>query len=163
MLSFLSRSPFSNLLIAMCFDFSVLATEEAQSDDGEENSILEDSGTDDTTAENDSTTNSSAASLLQQQNDRLRVTNGLNGSASARSHASTVAASRGLSVAVSDKASKRQSRMIGLPHSPRPHHSAPSPSPRTPQTPQANSTNNTLQPGSHSPASGPHSPAHTPK
>ena len=86
MLLFLSRSPFSNLLIAMCFDFSVLATEEAQSDDGEENSILDDSGTDDTTAENDSATNSSAASLLQQQNDRLRVTNGLNGSASARSH-----------------------------------------------------------------------------
>ncbi|KAK7679451.1 hypothetical protein QCA50_017505 [Cerrena zonata] len=139
------------------------ATEEAQSDDGEEISILEDSGTDDTTAENDSGANSSVTSLPQQQ-DRLRVTNGHSDTPASRSHASTVAASRGLNIATGDKASKRQSRMVGLPHSPRPHHAATSPSPRTPQTPQAN----TLQPGSHSPgthspASGSLSPSQTPK
>jgi len=38
-----------------------------------------------------------------------------------RSHASNVAANRGLNITVGDKASRRQSRVIGLPSSPRPH------------------------------------------
>ncbi|CAL1714858.1 unnamed protein product [Somion occarium] len=137
------------------------AAEEAQSDEGEELSILEESGTEET-AENESVLESSAASStanLVQQNGRLQV-NGQNSPPGSRSHASSVAASRGLNISVGDKASRRQSRMVGLPHSPRPRpqQAGPTPSPRSPLTPQGNTLH-----VPHSPASGPVSPLQTPK
>ncbi|KAI0080161.1 RhoGAP-domain-containing protein [Panus rudis PR-1116 ss-1] len=118
------------------------ASEDAQSDDGDQISLPDDSGTEET-ADVDSTVESSAASstlhVPQQQGDHLSANNHTqsNASSSIRSHASSVAASRGLNINVSDKASRRQSRVVGLPHSPRPH-PQPSPSPRTPHTPQGN-------------------------
>lgn len=71
------------------------------------------------------------------------------GSDSSRSRASNLAASRGLNIAVTDKASRRHSRMIGLPHSPRPTHGA---SPHSPHTPQKTVPSPNLPPPS------PHTP-----
>ncbi|OJT09652.1 hypothetical protein TRAPUB_13905 [Trametes pubescens] len=97
--------------------------EEAQSDDGDE--IVEESGTEATT-ENDSESlvESSAASSSAHTNGNSnvlveRAQTPPSESQAARTRASALAASRGLSVAT-DKASRRHSRMIGLPHSPRP-------------------------------------------
>ncbi|EIW58705.1 uncharacterized protein TRAVEDRAFT_29197 [Trametes versicolor FP-101664 SS1] len=97
--------------------------EEAQSDDGDE--IVEESGTEATT-ENDSESlvESSAASSSAHTNGNSNILvereqTPPNESQASRTRASALAASRGLSVAT-DKASRRHSRMIGLPHSPRP-------------------------------------------
>jgi len=105
------------------------SAEDGQSDEGEDVSLPEDSGTEDT-AEQDSAVDHSVTSspvyLLQQagQADRLHPSDHGQMSSGGRSHASNVAASRGLNISVSasDKASRRQSRVIGLPHSPRPPH-----------------------------------------
>ncbi|KAI0741463.1 hypothetical protein C8Q80DRAFT_1221534 [Daedaleopsis nitida] len=101
--------------------------EEAQSDDGEDIDVDE-SGTE-TTTENDaesivesSAASSSAHAIHVEQADMPEHAQPGNGSAppsAARSRAAQLAATRGLSVAT-DKASRRHSRMMGLPASPRP-------------------------------------------
>ncbi|KAI0372788.1 RhoGAP-domain-containing protein [Pilatotrama ljubarskyi] len=106
--------------------------EEAQSDDGDD--IVEESGTEATT-ENDSESvvESSAASSSAHANVYVELTqppveytqDGQYAAAQS-SRASKLAASRGLSV-TTDKASRRHSRMIGLPHSPRPPPQGPPP------------------------------------
>ncbi|KAI8996360.1 hypothetical protein BD414DRAFT_477690 [Trametes punicea] len=108
--------------------------EEGQSDDGEGEDVVEESGTDATT-ENDSESivESSAASSSAHANvyvERAQTppeyTQNGQSAAAQRSRASQLAASRGLSV-TTDKASRRHSRMIGLPHSPRPPPQGPPP------------------------------------
>ncbi|KAI0629199.1 hypothetical protein C8Q77DRAFT_1220392 [Trametes polyzona] len=130
--------------------------EEAASDDGDD--IVEESGTEATT-ENDSESivESSAASSSAHANSNPNIhtertqtppeyiQNGQSTSSSSsssaaaaaaaqRSRASQLAASRGLSVAT-DKASRRHSRMIGLPHSPRPPPQGPPPAHPMPAQP----------------------------
>ncbi|KAI0331498.1 hypothetical protein GY45DRAFT_1322303 [Cubamyces sp. BRFM 1775] len=106
--------------------------EEGQSDDGDD--AVEESGTEATT-ENDSESvlESSVASSSAHANVYVEHAEGSpeytqNGHSTAaqRSRASQLAATRGLSVAT-DKASRRHSRMIGLPHSPRPPPQGPPP------------------------------------
>ncbi|TCD68413.1 hypothetical protein EIP91_010814 [Steccherinum ochraceum] len=124
------------------------SAEDGQSDDDEDASIPEESGTEDT-AEQESVADLSATSnpvylghqpsqsSLLHPSDRTQD----QGNSSTRSHASSVAASRGLNITTAtDKASRRQSRMVGLPHSPRPPHGPPSnSSPRPPSTPRGGS------------------------
>ncbi|KAF7798009.1 hypothetical protein EIP86_009219 [Pleurotus ostreatoroseus] len=127
------------------------APEESQSD-VEESSLHDESGTEGTdNAEIESIVESSAASsvaYLTQPDPAQDVEQDANAlSPGYRGRASNVAASRGLNIAVADKASRRHSRMVGLPHSPRPAQDGGSP-----HTPQR---------GSPAPASP--SPLHTPK
>lgn len=121
--------------------FSRYSAPEVQSDEGEELSVNDDSGVEDTTVDNDSFVESSAASnqvfpgrQTPSQTDHLHPSDYNAGAPSSRSHASTVAASRGLNITVGDKASRRRSRVVGLPTSPRPQHLTISP--HTPNTPQ---------------------------
>ena len=101
------------------------APEDGQSD-GDDLSVHDESGTEGTdNAEVDSIVESSAASssaYLAAQAQAHDVDNGALSPNAPRGRASDVAASLGLNVnvAVGDKASKRYSRMVGLPHSPRP-------------------------------------------
>lgn len=106
--------------------------EEGQSDDGDD--AVEESGTEATT-ENDSESvlESSVASssahanvLIEHADASPEYTQNGHSTAAQRSRASQLAATRGLSVAT-DKASRRHSRMIGLPHSPRPPPQGPPP------------------------------------
>ncbi|OSD03019.1 hypothetical protein PYCCODRAFT_1444756 [Trametes coccinea BRFM310] len=108
--------------------------EEGQSDADDGEDVVEESGTEATT-ENDSESvvESSAASSSAHANvyvERAQTppehTQDGQSAAERRSRASQLAASRGLSVAT-DKASRRHSRMIGLPHSPRPPPHGPPP------------------------------------
>ncbi|KAH9852090.1 hypothetical protein C2E23DRAFT_885964 [Lenzites betulinus] len=132
--------------------------EEAVSDDGDD--IVEESGTEATT-ENDSESlqDSSAASSSAHASTNANVfveraqtppeytQNGQSGSAQ-RPRAAQLAATRGLSVAT-DKASRRHSRMVGLPHSPRPP-------PQGPPPPHPMSTHTQSAQGSDSSSSSPH-------
>ncbi|KAJ3530684.1 hypothetical protein NM688_g7675 [Phlebia brevispora] len=100
------------------------APDDAQSD-GEELSIHDDSGTEGTdNGEVESIVESSAASSTAYltQGDLPQSADSDDNALSPgyRSKASNVAASRGLNISVADKASRRHSRMVGLPHSPRP-------------------------------------------
>ncbi|CDO74684.1 hypothetical protein BN946_scf184671.g7 [Trametes cinnabarina] len=106
--------------------------EENQSDDGDD--VVDESGTEATT-ENDSESvvESSAASssahanvYVERAQTQPEYMQDGQSAAERRSRASQLAAIRGLSVAT-DKASRRQSRMIGLPHSPRPPPHGPPP------------------------------------
>ncbi|KAI0091783.1 hypothetical protein BDY19DRAFT_991457 [Irpex rosettiformis] len=123
------------------------APNDDQSDEGEGFSVQDESGTDGAdNTENESITESSGGQGSISKN-HLHVSDD---TSSHRSHASSVAASRGLNIAT-DKASRRHSRMVGLPHSPRPQHS----SPHSPHTPQKSSA-------AQSPTVIP-SPLHTPR
>ena len=132
-----------------------LSAEDSQSDEGEDISIPEESGTEDTT-EQDSVFDSATSNtvyLLQQggQTDLLHPSDHDPIGAGSRSHASSVAASRGLNITVSDKASRRQSRVVGLPHSPRPPvNSVSTPSPRAPTTPKSGSSPHSPMPSTPS-------------
>ncbi|KAI0675456.1 hypothetical protein C8Q78DRAFT_1074473 [Trametes maxima] len=110
--------------------------EEGQSDDSEE--AIEESGTEATTEDgSESIVESSAASSSVHTREREREreqtppesVQGAQGSRAAK-----LAASRGLSV-TTDKASRRHSRMIGLPHSPRPPPQGPPPAHAVPVPP----------------------------
>ncbi|KAH8093735.1 hypothetical protein BXZ70DRAFT_897262 [Cristinia sonorae] len=125
------------------------SSEDGQSDEGEDISIPEDSGTEETT-EQDSVADSpdmSSPSFLVSDHTHS------NSSSRPHSHASSVAASRGLNINVAaDKASRRQSRMVGLPHSPRPpRDGGANVSPLAPATPRGGSA-------PHSPVPLPHTP-----
>ncbi|KAI0791618.1 hypothetical protein BC629DRAFT_374645 [Irpex lacteus] len=122
------------------------APNDDQSDDGEEFSVNDESGTDADNTENESLVESSGGQGSASQG-HLHPSDDMS---SQRSRASVVAASRGLNIAT-DKASRRHSRMVGLPHSPRPQHT----SPHSPHTPQKATT-------SPSPNVTP-SPLHTPR
>ncbi|KAI0716017.1 hypothetical protein C8T65DRAFT_642562 [Cerioporus squamosus] len=100
--------------------------EESPSDEGEDD-VVEESGTEATT-ENDaeSIVESSAASSSAHAPQAILIDHAgageaeqANGQSGSRSRAAALAATRGLSVAT-DKASRRHSRMMGLPASPRP-------------------------------------------
>ncbi|KAI9064168.1 hypothetical protein FKP32DRAFT_1591588 [Trametes sanguinea] len=129
--------------------------EEGQSDADDGEDVVEESGTEATT-ENDSESvvESSAASSSAHANvyvERAQTppeyTQDGQSAAERRSRASQLAASRGLSVAT-DKASRRHSRMIGLPHSPRPPPHGPPPP-------------HNLQPSGLASSQGPSSSPHT--
>ncbi|KAL4254831.1 Rho GTPase-activating protein [Abortiporus biennis] len=134
---------------------SLQGGEDDNSDEGGESLPQDESGAEDATAESESLIDSSAASssvnLAQETNENRTQPSEHSGSSQHKSHASEVAASRGLNLAISDKSTRRQSRMMGLPLSPRPPHSA---SPHTP-SPQSNTP--------RSPAHPPVSPLQTPK
>lgn len=89
------------------------AAEDDQSEDGEDLSVHDESGTE--TTDNDVTVESSNGSSPGPQWSPSSDTP----SSHLRSRASNVAATRGLNIAVS-KESRRHSRMMGLPVSPRP-------------------------------------------
>ena len=113
--------------------YSSAASTDDQSDEGEESSALDESGT-------EAADNTESESVAESSVAHGSVSKGhlhpSDDTSSHRSRASSVAASRGLNI-TTDKASRRHSRMVGLPHSPRPQHSSPH-SPHTPQ--KANST-----------------------
>lgn len=113
------------------------APEEGHSDDGEDYSVHDESGTDGAdNTENDSIVESVSQGSAHASQPTIHHPNHLHPSddLSSRSRASHVAASRGLNISTTDKTSRRHSRMVGLPHSPRPLHSGVSPhSPPTPQ------------------------------
>ena len=142
-----------------CSLHSTVQQEDAPSDDGED--VIEESGTEATTEDADSVVDSSAGSASTHALQTIQVDPAEASEYSQsgqRSRAAQLAATRGLSVTTNDKASRRHSRMMGLPASPRPpaqHPPAPqgaspaqgiSPSPRTgesataiPHSPASNS------------------------
>lgn len=138
---------FSSAVIACRLGFShvvsaFLAAE--ASDEGEEYSVHDESGTEGTgEAENESIAESSAthssayAPSQAGQGDLLHPSDYSTPSTPKSSKASAVAANRGLNITVTDKASRRQSRMMGLPVSPRPPGGSFPNSPHTPPRPPA--------------------------
>jgi RalA-binding protein 1 len=122
---------------------------DTQSDEGEDFSLHDESGTEAADMTENESIVESSATHGSTPNGHLHPSD----DASTRSRISSVAASRGLNIAVTDKATRRQSRMVGLPHSPRPHHA----SPHSPHTPQK--FNSSPSPSLNPPAS----PLHTPR
>ncbi|KAI0641875.1 hypothetical protein C8Q79DRAFT_259537 [Trametes meyenii] len=108
--------------------------EEGQSDSSEE--AIEESGTEATTEDgSESIVESSAASSSVHTREREREQTPPEAAQGGQgSRAAKLAASRGLSV-TTDKASRRHSRMIGLPHSPRPPPQGPPPAHAVPVPP----------------------------
>ncbi|KAI6044279.1 hypothetical protein EDC04DRAFT_2940718 [Pisolithus marmoratus] len=92
-------------------------TEDTPSEDGDSISLQYESGNE--TIEHDGTVESAnlTQAYLQQTADILSTGRS---ERERRGHASNVAASRGLNIAVNNKKADRQSRMVGLPVSPRP-------------------------------------------
>ncbi|KAI0704385.1 hypothetical protein BC835DRAFT_827604 [Cytidiella melzeri] len=126
---------------------TLAAPEDGQSDEGEDLSVHDESDVEENT-ESESAADSSLPYERPNYQNHLHPSD----DASTRSRASNVAASRGLNISTADKASRRHSRMVGLPHSPRPQHG----SPHSPRTPQNHSS-------SSSPNPAPPSPLHTPR
>lgn len=114
-------------------------SDDSPSDDADEVSLNDDSGEDggDNESGFESSAASSSAHLPQQVNQSDHLHPSDYSQSASRTRASGVAASRGLNISIADKASRRQSRMVGLPHSPRPQQT--SHSPLSPQTPQGSS------------------------
>ncbi|CCM02547.1 uncharacterized protein FIBRA_04650 [Fibroporia radiculosa] len=106
------------------------AAEDGPSDDGEEASVIEGSTEDDVTENESDVVGSSAASSSAHLLPGVSHGEGLQSpeaegglsptAATSRSRAAQHAATRGLSVAVTDKESHRRSGIVGLPVSPRP-------------------------------------------
>lgn len=115
-------------------------TEETPSEDGDSMSLQYESGNE--TAENDATVESANQSQFYSQEQNIADTSSPASSelsSQRRGHASNVAASRGLNIAVNNvnnRKADRQSRMIGLPVSPRPT----TESPRSPVVVQTTTT-----------------------
>lgn len=131
--------------------FPVVQQEEGQSDEGED--IVEESGTEATTEyDSESIFESSAASSTHAPPPQTIIVEAANadygqaqGNSSSRSRAAQLAATRGLSVAT-DKASRRHSRMMGLPASPRPPQQ---PIPAPPQGQALHATSPSPHPSEH--------------
>ncbi|EJF64182.1 hypothetical protein DICSQDRAFT_178675 [Dichomitus squalens LYAD-421 SS1] len=103
--------------------------EDSPSDDGED--IIEESGTEATTEDAESVLDSSAGSTSMHAPQTIQIDSAGPSDFSQsgqRSRAAQLAATRGLSVTTSDKATRRHSRMVGLPASPRPPPQHPPPS-----------------------------------